>query len=66
MDYYGPMVQSHRFRTALLTAALAATATTGWTQSGDEKRPDTSEATTLPTPSAQLDAELFYEIFWAS
>lgn len=63
MDYYGPMVQSHRFRTALLTAALAATATTGWTQSGDEKRPDTSEATTLPTPSAQLDAELFYEIF---
>ncbi|MCM2345386.1 tetratricopeptide repeat protein [Acidovorax soli] len=61
MDYYGPMVPSHRFRTALLTAALLATATTGWTQS----RGPLSSAEVVPPhiPSAQLDAELFYEIF---
>jgi tetratricopeptide (TPR) repeat protein len=63
MDYYDPMVQSHRFRTALLAAALAATATTGWTQPGDQEPPTSIEATPPPRSNAQLDAELFYEIF---
>jgi tetratricopeptide (TPR) repeat protein len=63
MDYYDPMVQSHRFRTALLTATLVATATTGWTQPGDQERPTSTEAMPPPTSSAQLDAELFFEIF---
>lgn len=65
MDYYDPMVQSHRFLTALLTAALVATATTGWTQPGDQERPTGTgiEAMPPPTSSAQLDAELFFEIF---
>ncbi|SEA59583.1 tetratricopeptide repeat protein [Acidovorax soli] len=61
MDYYDPMVPSHRFRTALLTAALLATATTGWTQSGGQ--PSSADVAPPHIPSAQLDAELFYEIF---
>lgn len=63
MDYYGLMVQFHRFRTALLTAALVATATTGWTQTGDQEPPPGSAAATPPGPGTELDAELFYEIF---
>ena len=63
MDYYDPMVQSHRFRTALLTAALLAASTTVWAQYSDQEHPASTEAATLPDPGAQLDAELFYEIF---
>lgn len=63
MDYYGPMVQSHRFRTALLTAALVATSTMGCAQSGVQERPASTEDAPPQTTGAELDAELFYEIF---
>lgn len=60
MDYYGPMVLSQRFRTAALTAAIAAVAHTGWAQPGRDPAPD-SASPVVSNPA--LDAELFYEIF---
>jgi len=60
MDYYGPMVLSQRFRTAALTAAIAAVAHTGWAQPSRDPAPD-SASSVASNPA--LDAELFYEIF---
>lgn len=60
MDYYGPMVLSQRFRTAALTAAIAAVAHTGWAQPSRDPAPD-SASPVVSNPA--LDAELFYEIF---
>ncbi len=60
MDYYVPMVLSQRFRTAALTAAIAAVAHTGWAQPSRDPAPD-SASSVASNPA--LDAELFYEIF---
>ena len=60
MDYYGPMVLSQRFRTAVLTTAIAAVAPTGWAQPNRDPALD-SASPVVSNPA--LDAELFYEIF---
>lgn len=62
MDYYGPMVLFHSFRTAALTTAIAMAACSAWAQSsGTNTAPPASEAPVDSNPA--LDAELFYEIF---
>ncbi len=65
MDYYGSMVPSNFFRSALLTVALAATATVGYAQqptgAGAPQAADPApDAPVVSNPD--LDAELFYEI----
>lgn len=60
MDYYGLMVLSQRFRTAVLTTVLTVVAHQGWAQPASEAPPgDTPPVVSNPA----LDAELFYEIF---
>ncbi|MBX9832475.1 MAG: tetratricopeptide repeat protein [Burkholderiaceae bacterium] len=60
MDYYGPMVLSQRFRTAVLTTVLTVVSHQGWAQpAGDPPPGDNPPVASNPA----LDAELFYEIF---
>lgn len=60
MDYYGPMVLSQSFRTAVLTTVFTAASHQGWAQpAGDPPPRDTPTVVSNPA----LDAELFYEIF---
>ncbi len=60
MDYYGLMVLSRRFRTAVSTTVLTVVAHQGWAQPSGDPPP----SGTLPIVSnPALDAELFYEIF---
>eukprot|EP01036_Dinobryon_divergens_P004999 gene4999-6634_t len=62
MDYYGPMVLFHSFRTAAFAAAVAVAAQSAWAQQPSS----VNRATTGGPPAASnpaLDAELFYEIF---
>ena len=62
MDYYGPMVLFHSFRTAAFAAAVAVAAQSAWAQQPSS----VNRATTSGPPAASnpaLDAELFYEIF---
>lgn len=60
MDYYGPMVLSQRFRTAVLTTVLTVVSHQGWAQpAGDLPPGDNPPVASNPA----LDAELFYEIF---
>ena len=62
MDYYGPMVSFHSFRTAALTAVITVAAHSGWAQQINNENP--SDANNPPLASnPALDAELFYEIF---
>ena len=63
MDYYGPMVQSHRFRATLVTAALVVSAATGLAQSPPVQERQSPQASESSASSAELGAELFYEIF---
>lgn len=63
MDYYGLMVQSHRFRATLVTAALVASAATGLAQSPPEQERKNPQSSESSASSAELGAELFYEIF---
>lgn len=62
MDYYGPMVLFHSFRTAAFAAAVAVAAQSAWAQ-----QPSSVARATTGGPAAAsnpaLDAELFYEIF---
>jgi len=62
MDYYGPMVLFHSFRTAAFAAAVAVAAQSAWAQ---QPRSDNRATTGGPpaTSNPALDAELFYEIF---
>lgn len=62
MDYYGPMVLFHSFRTAAFAAAVAVAAQSTWAQ---QPRSDNRATTGGPpaTSNPALDAELFYEIF---
>lgn len=60
MDYYDPMVLYQRFRTAALSAAIAAIAHAGWAQPSSQPAPD-PDSPVVSNPA--LDAELFYEIF---
>ena len=62
MDYYGPMVLFHSFRTAALATAITVAACSTWAQSsGSEAPPNTGAPAAESNPA--LDAELFYEIF---
>ena len=62
MDYYGPMVSFHSFRTAALTAVITVAAHSGWAQQINNENPsDTNNPPLASNPA--LDAELFYEIF---
>ena len=61
MDYYGPMVLFHSFRTAALATVIAAVTHSAWAQQpGGESRAFTDEPPAASNPA--LDAELFYEI----
>lgn len=62
MDYYGPMVLFHSFRTAAFAAAVAVAAQSAWAQ---QPRSDNRATAGGPpaTSNPALDAELFYEIF---
>ena len=63
MDYYGPMVLSHSFRTVALATVIAAAAHSAWAQKPvSESRPP-SESSPPVASNPALDAELFYEIF---
>lgn len=65
MDYYGSMVPSNYFRSAVLTMALAAIASVGHAQqppggaAAPAAEPKSDDA---PSSNPALDAELFYEI----
>lgn len=63
MDYYGPMVLSHSFRTVALATAITAAAHSAWAQkpAGESRPPSESSSSVASNPA--LDAELFYEIF---
>jgi len=62
MDYYGPMVLSHSFRTVALVTVIAASAHSAWAQKpAGENRPPSEPPAVESNPA--LDAELFYEIF---
>ncbi|WP_246475315.1 tetratricopeptide repeat protein [Diaphorobacter ruginosibacter] len=67
MDYYGPMMQTHRFRAVALAAVLALQVHAAWAQSPAPAEPESAAA--LPAEKedvsdekAAVDAELFYEI----
>ena len=63
MDYYGLMVYIHRLKTAALTAALLVGSAVAATHTATKPAPPTNNP--IPQKSAataQLDAELFYEI----
>ena len=63
MDYYGPMVQLHRFLMAALAAALMTGTAAAWAQQGTAKAHDRSRRnTTNAHAEAARDAELFYEV----
>ena len=60
MDYYGPMVLSQRFRTAVLTTVLTVVSHQGWAQPAGDPPPGNNPPV---ASNPALDAELFYEIF---
>ena len=61
MDYYGPMVLFHSFRTTALATAIMVAACTAHAQSPLAQAP--AAPTEEPVESnPALDAELFYEI----
>ena len=66
MDYYGLMVQIHRFRVVALAVALALQAHVSWAQTPAEPEPAAaalpSEAEDASDDQAAVDAELFYEL----
>lgn len=63
MDYYGPMVLSHSFRTVALATVIAAAAHSAWAQKPAGESPPPSESSSPVASNPALDAELFYEIF---
>ena len=63
MDYYGLMVYIHRLKTAALTAALLVGSAVAATHTATKPAPPTNNPIPQKSAStAQLDAELFYEI----
>lgn len=63
MDYYGPMVQTHRLLTVALAVALLAATATGQAQPVAASGPHHSpRSPAQPVASAALDAEVFYEV----
>ncbi len=63
MDYYGPMVLSHSFRTVALATVIAAAAHSAWAQKPAGESSPSSESSPPVASNPALDAELFYEIF---
>lgn len=63
MDYYGPMVLSHSFRTVALATVIAAAVHSAWAQKPVGESPPPSESSPPVASNPALDAELFYEIF---
>ena len=63
MDYYGPMVLSHSFRTVALATVIAAAVHSAWAQKPAGESPPPSESSSPVASNPALDAELFYEIF---
>ncbi len=63
MDYYGLMVYIHRLKTAALAAALLVGSAVAGTHTTAKPAPPTNDqALQKSAATAQLDAELFYEI----